>query len=318
MHGLMFLSGCSEGPDKIHRIGILSGLDYIADIAEGFKVKMTELGYTEGENIVYVMHKTNFEPEKEEAVLKEFVSEKVDLILTFPTEVSIAAKKVAQKSDVPVLFAFANIEETGLVESVRRPGGNITGVRYPGPDIAIKRFEIMLEFVPWAKRILIPFQQGYPIVASQLDALKPQAETLGIELIEVPASNAEDLRRKLDKHFESADAHIDAILFIAEPLAVTPDAFFVIGKFGAKHNVPAGGALMSVGEYDSIFGVNVEPYKVGEDAALLSDKILRGMQAHTIPVVSSESYFQINYKAAIELNLTVSEGLLSRADEIIR
>ncbi len=316
--GLLLLSGCGGSPEKVYRIGILSGLDYIVDIAEGFKAKMRELGYIEGENISYEINRTNFEPEREKQIIKKFISDRVDLIFTFPTEVSIAAKKAAQETGIPVLFAFANIEDTGLVESVRRPGGNITGVRYPGPDIAIKRFEIMLEFVPGAKRILIPFQRGYPIVASQMDALRPRAQSLDIELLEAPASNAEELQKDLMKRFNSADTGIDAILFIAEPLAVTPDAFAVIGEFAAKRKLPVGGALMTVGKYSSIFGVNVEIHRAGEDAAVLADKILRGIPAETIPVVSSESYFEINYRAALDLGIEVNEGLLSRADRILR
>jgi putative ABC transport system substrate-binding protein len=111
---------------------------------------------------------------------------------------------------------------------------------------------------------------------------------------------------------------MDAILFVAEPLAVTSDAFAVMGKFAAKHKLPIGGALMSVGGYGSVFGVNVDIVTTGKQAAVLADKILRGTPAGTIPVVSAESFFEINYKAAQKLELNVSEGLLSRADKIIR
>jgi putative ABC transport system substrate-binding protein len=91
-----------------------------------------------------------------------------------------------------------------------------------------------------------------------------------------------------------------------------------VGKFAAEHKIPVGGALISVEGYESIFGVNIEPITAGEQAAPLADKIFRGIPAGTIPVVSAESYLEINYKAAQELGLTVSEGLLSQADRIIR
>jgi putative ABC transport system substrate-binding protein len=99
---------------------------------------------------------------------------------------------------------------------------------------------------------------------------------------------------------------------------VTPENFAVIGKFAYEHNIPVGGALMSVEGYDSVFGVNVDPVKVGKQAAPLADKVLKGTKAGTIPVVSAENYFQINYKAAQALGLTVSDGLLSQAAEVIR
>jgi len=312
------LVSCSEKKPKVYRVGILCGLDYIANIPDSFKSKMTELGYVEGKNIVYDIQRTNFEPAKEEQILKKFVEDKVDLIFTLPTEVSMAAKAATQGTNIPVLFSFANIEDTGLVQSVRQPGGNITGVRYPGPDLAIKRFEIMCELVPSAKRMWIPYQRGYPIVASQLEVLRPAAAAVGVILEEAPADNAAELKTILDARAKSADIGMEAILFLAEPLAVTSDAFAVMGKFAAEHKLPIGGALMLVGDYGSVFGVNVDIINTGKQAAVLADKILRGTQAGTIPVISSESFFEINYKAAQELGLNVSEGLLSRADKIIR
>ena len=217
-----------------------------------------------------------------------------------------------------MVFAVANIEDTGLVKSVREPGGNITGVRYPGPDLAIKRFEIMRELAPQAKRMWISYQRGYPIVASQLKVLRPAAASAGVTLEEAPADNATELQAILDARNKSANIGIDAILAIAEPLFVTPDAFEVMGKFAAEHKLPIGGAYMMVGGYGSIFGVNIETSATGKQAAVLADKVLKGIPAGTIPVVSSESFFQINYKVAQELGVTVPEGLLSKADEIIR
>jgi putative ABC transport system substrate-binding protein len=316
--GCVISSGCVTETEKVYKVGILCGLDYIADISDGFKDKMTELGYVEGENIIYELQTTNFEPEKEKQILNQFVEDNVDLIFTFPTEVSMFAKEATEGTDVPVVFCFANIEDTGLVESVRQPGGHITGVRYPGPDLAIKRFEIMLEMAPDAKRVWIPYQRGYPIVESQMEVLYPVAEAAGVTLIEFPADNAAELQAGLDAIAAPGVIDIDFILFIAEPLAVTPDAFEVMGRFASENNVPIGGALMEVGGYGSIFGVNVDIMKTAEQAAVLADKVLRGMDAGTIPVVSSESYFEINYNAVQEFGLNVSEGLLARADKIIR
>ena len=315
----VFLSSCGEKKqEKVYHVGILCGLDYIADITDSFKAKMTELGYIEGENIVYDIQRTNFEPEKEKQILEKFVEDDVDLIFTFPTEVSMAAKAATQGTDISVLFCFANIEDTGLVDSIRQPGGHITGVRYPGPDLAIKRFEIMRELAPQAKRMWIPYQRGYPIVASQLEVLYPAAEAAGVTLEEAPADNAAELQAILDARDASDDIGMDAILFIAEPLAVTDDAFEVMGKFAAEHKIPIGGALMTVGDYESVFGINVNLVSTSQQAAILADKILRGTPTGTIPVVSSESYFEINYKEAQKLGLNLSEGLLARADKIIR
>jgi len=314
----VFLSSCSKKKPKVYQVGILCGLDYIATIPDSFKSKMTELGYVEGKNIVYDIQRTNFEPAKEEQILKKFVEDKVDLIFTFPTEVSMAAKAATQGTDIPVVFAIANIEGTGLVDSVRQPGGHITGVRFPGPDLAIKRFEVMRELAPEAKRMWIPYQRSYPIVANQMEALYPIAKAAGVTLIEFPADDAAEIQAELDARKQLDDIGFEAIFFIPEPLSCTDDAFEVMAKFAYEKNMPIGGILMQVGDYGSIFGINVDVPKTGQQAAVLADKILRDIPAGTIPVVSSESFLEINYKAAQELGLNVSEGLLGRADKIIR
>jgi putative ABC transport system substrate-binding protein len=312
------LSSCSGKKTKVYQMGILCGLDYIGIIPDSFKAKMAELGYIEGKNIVYDIQRTNFEPVRGKQILEQFVKDEVDLIFTFPTEVSMAAKAATRGTEIPVLFAIANIEGTGLVDSVRQPGGHITGVRYPGPDLAIKRFEIMRELVPDAKRMWIPYQRGYPIVANQMEALHPVAKAAGITLIEFPADNASELQAELDARGKLDDVGFDAILFIPEPLSCTNDAYAVMGKFAYEHKMPIGGIMMQVGKYGSIFGINVDVPKTGRQAAILADKILRGTPASTIPVVSSESYLEINYKVAKEFGINVSEGLLARAGNIIR
>jgi len=307
-----------EKEEKVYRVGILSGLEYIAEAADGFKAGMAELGYIKGENIIYSLQRTDFDMVEYRRILEKFVEDEVDLIFVFPTEASQEAKAATQGTDIPVVFTVANIEGTGLVESVSKPGGNITGVRYPGPDIALQRFEIMRELAPEAKRMWIPYQRGYPIVTSQLEALYSAAEAAGITLIEAPADNAAEIQALLNERAIATDIGIDAILALAEPLYVTPDAFLVTCKFATEHKIPNAGALMDVEGCASLFGVHIHNFNTGKQVAPMADKILRGISAGTLPVVSAEPYFQFNYKAAQDLGIEVPEGLLERADEIIR
>jgi putative ABC transport system substrate-binding protein len=205
-----------------------------------------------------------------------------------------------------------------LIKSIREPGRNITGVRFPSVDIATKRLQILLEMAPNAKRIWVPFLKGYPNVPGQLDAIRPQAQKAGVELIEFGAASPPELQAELDKRAQSADIGIDAILMIAEPLAITPPFYSLIGKFSYEHKIPIGGALMTTDNYDSIFGILPDAKTTGEQAALLADKIFKGASAGPIPVVTAESSFKINYKAAQNLGVSVPEGLLKQADEVIR
>jgi putative ABC transport system substrate-binding protein len=201
----LLLSGCGTEEPKVYRVGILSGLDYMAGAADGFKEAMAELGYVEGENIVYDLQKTNFDLEAYKSILQGFVADEVDLIFAFPTAAAQQAKAATQGTGIPVVFAVSNVEGTGLVESVREPGGNITGVRYPGPDIALRRFDIMRELVPQATRMWIPYQRTSPIVESQFELLRPEAAAAGITLIEVPADDAAGLEADLQARAQSGD-----------------------------------------------------------------------------------------------------------------
>ena len=314
----LLLSGCGAQETKVYRVGILSGLDFVADTADGFKEGMAELGYIEGENIVYDVQKTNFDMEAYRSILNKFVEDDVDLIVSFPTEATIEAKAATEGTDIPVVFSFSLVEGMNIIDSVREPGGNITGVRYPGPDFAVQRLEVLLELVPSAKNIWVPYQRGYPIVPPQLELLHDVAKSTGVSLIEFPADDAAELKAEFDRLAQSGDIGIDAILMVVEPLTVTPDNYVVVAQFAHENNIPFGGAYSPAGDLANIFGVDVISFNAGKVAAPLADKVLKGTPAGTIPVASSEPFLTIDYGMAQKFGLTVPEGLLKRADNIIR
>jgi putative ABC transport system substrate-binding protein len=316
----IFISACNLQPEsKTYRIGVLSGLEFVsADIIDGFKEGMVELGYVEDENVVYDIQRTDFDMEAYKSILQQFVDDGVDVILVFPTEATMEAKTATQGTDIPVVFTFALIEGMGIVDSVREPGGNITGVRYPGPDVALQRFEVMRELVPEATRILVPYQRGYPIVQPQLDILYPAAEAAGVTLIDAPADNGAELEAILQEYGASGDDGIDAILFLVEPLVISPDGYSAVVTFAAEHQIPFGGAYIPGEGYKALFGVNADLKASGRQAAPVVDKIFQGIDPGTIPVASAEIYFEIDYKMIQELGLEAPEGLLVLADEIYR
>lgn len=310
--------GCRGPEPRMPRVGILCGLDVFLSTEDGFKARMTELGYVEGRTIAYDFQRTNFDAPAEARILRRFVDEKVDAILVFPSEVAVAAKVFTQGTSIPVVFCQTNIEGTNLVQSIPEPGGNITGVRYPGPDLALKRFEILHELAPAAKRFWVPYTRKSPIVPAQLEVLRPAAAQAGVTLVETPADSADDLLADLTARAEAADPGVDAVLFISEPLARTPAVFPHIGRFAARLRIPIGGVLYSLEGYTTVFGVATDNLAVGRLAADQLHKVLSGVPAGTIPVVSAESFFQLNYRVARELGLDVSDGLLRQANEVIR
>lgn len=310
--------GCRPRP-RVYRVGVLSGLAFVTPAVDGFKSKMAELGYLEGQNILYDVQTATVDIEAYRRILQKFVNDRVDLIFVFPTEATIEAKAVTQGTGIPVVFCFVAIEDTGLVSSIREPGGNITGVRYPGPEIMLKRLELMRRIAPRARRILLPYWRNYPTLPAQLKVLRPAAEAAGVSLIEVPVGSVGELEAALQSYQrEDGNLDIDAILLMVDPVAIMSDTFLVLAQFADQHRIPLGGAPMNVEGYRPLFGLSIDPYTSGQLAAPLADKILRGIPAGTIPIVSPEPYLQINYRLALELGLLVPDSLLAEADEIIR
>jgi putative ABC transport system substrate-binding protein len=312
-----FFSECSKSV-KIYRVGILCDLDYFCSTIGGFKNKLTEFGYIENKNITYDVQKSSGNLNLARKILMKFVDDKVDLIFVMPTEVSVAAKEVTLGKNIPIVFAHANIEGQNLIMRIEEPGDNITGVRYPGPDLTLKRFEIMCELFPKCKRMLVPFKRSQTIMQNQLAVLQPVAKKAGVTIIEAPGDNAEEIKKILLTHSKASKIDFDAILLIPEPLSVTPNAFLIMAQFSEKYKIPIGGAIMSKGNYSTVFGVSTDNISVGKQSALLADKIFEGVPAGTIPVLSAENYIQINYKEARKFGARISEGLLKQADEIIR
>jgi putative ABC transport system substrate-binding protein len=314
----LLLSDCGTEKPKVYRVGIISGADTFLSIADGFKDGMAELGYVEGENVVYDMQQLNADPAGELQAAQKFVQDKVDLIFTFPTEPSVAAQVATQGTDIPIVFAYAGVERSYLVKSVRQPGGNITGVRYPGPEQTSKRLEILLELVPGVKRVWIGYDQDYPTTAAALEALRPLASSKGVTLVEVPAATMGDIEADLAARAAADDLGLDAIILMPDAFNYSPAGWGVISQFATEHKVPLGGSFLYTVEQGAVFGNANDLFEVGELAAPIADKIFKGTPAGTIPVVTPEQDLWINYKVAQELGLTVPEGLLSMAAEIIR
>jgi putative ABC transport system substrate-binding protein len=307
----------SQNKNLLH-VGILSSFASFGEIADGFKAGMAELGYREGENIVYDMQVGHANPEEERRAADKFVADRLDLIFSFPTEAAVVAKAATQNTNIPVVFALAGIEGNNLVESIPRPGGNITGVRYRGPDNTVKRFEILHELVPGIKKLYVTYDIDYPTNEAALEALRPVVASLGITLIESRVKTAEEIKADLQARSASGDIGIDAILIMPDLISQSQEGFGAIVKFANAHRIPIGGGALFTADLGAAFSYSEDLSEIGTQAASLADKIFKGTPAGTIMVVTPANYLRLNYKVIQELGLTVREGLLNRASEIIR
>jgi len=312
-------SGCGREPEpRVLRVGILCGTDAFLPIADGFRQGMAKLGYVEPRDIVYDVRSVNADRAALEPVARQFVEARVDLIFTIATEASLAAKAASRDTAIPVVFTYAGIEEDDLVESIREPGGNVTGVRYPGPEQITKRLEILLEMAPHVKRIWIGYDRQYPNAAPAVQILRPLAASRGVTLVEAPVDTLEGLAAELAARAAAADPGMEAMLLMPDTLNHSPQGWALIREFAAKHRVPVAGSFLYTVREGALFGNANDLPSVGALAAPLADKIFRGTPPKTIPVVTPEQELLVNYKCAQELGLQVPEVLLKQATTILR
>ena len=217
-----------------------------------------------------------------------------------------------------MVFGNVSIEGLDLVKSLREPGGNITGVRSRVTEQVINRFEVLHETVPQAKRIYGAYDPNYPGFSFVLDQLRKAISATDVELVEAPCTNVTELQMDLDTRAASEDIGIDAILILPTSLTSSPEAIAMVSKFATDHRLPIAGSTSFSVEKGALFNNAVFPVETGQLAATLAAKIFKGVPTGTIPILSGDSHLRINYKVAQELGLTIPEGLLKQAVEIIR
>jgi len=314
----LITGGCAAKTAKVFKVGILSSANAYISVGDAFITEMIGLGYIEGKTIVFDFQKTNADPAAEERVVKKFIEDKVDLMLTLTTGTTITAKKLAEGTGIPLIFAVVTVEGSGLVESLRRPGGNITGVRIPGADVTLKRLEILLEIDDKVKRVWAPYKGKYTPAENALETLVPAAAAAHVTLIKAPFATVEEARADLDARSRSRDPGMDAILIMPDALTQSQEVWPAISAFAALHRLPIAGNAASQVNQGAVFTYSADYAESGTLAASLADKIIKGVPAGTIPLVTPEAKLRINHKTASLLGLSISEGFLKMAVEIIR
>lgn len=312
------LAGCDSAPSQ-YRIEILAGNPGFQDIVAGLKEGMSDLGYVEGKDVSYVLNDFSASSDPAREIREKALDfGDADLIFSLFTEVSLVAKEAATLTGKPVVFAYAAVEDTGLVESVREPGGMITGIRYPGPEQIKRRLEILHSIAPDRTRISIVHVLDYPTMPPVLNALRPLAQSLGVTLVEVEVGGLEDLEKVLQARSRLSDPGMDAILLMPDKVNLSHDDWTMIRDFAAEHDLPIAGSFLHTAEQGALFGNANDLVEVGRLAASLIHKILQGIPAGTIPVVSPEPELYVNYRRARELGLEIPEGLLRQAAVIVQ
>jgi putative tryptophan/tyrosine transport system substrate-binding protein len=315
---VLFLCGCAGKTDKTYQVGILIGADTLNDLATSVKTEMTKLGYIEGTNITYEIQRSNSDPVEEQRISEKFVADKVDLVFAFPGQTARAVKLAAKGTNIPIVFANAILEGSDLVDSVRKPGGNITGVRFPGPELANKSFEMLLDLTPPIKRIMVIYDPNYPTNPATLEVLRSAALSSEVTLQEVHVIHVQDTQAILQGLEQSGSANMEAIILLGDSMPRSSEASSAILKFADAHRIPVAGGPVTLVRNGVVLSATVNGSSQSKLAAILADKIFHGTQAGTIPVMTPDLSIYINFAKAQTLGLTVPEGLLKQAVEIIR
>jgi putative ABC transport system substrate-binding protein len=243
-------------------------------------------------------------------IASEFVRLKVDVIVTSGDPVAALKQAVP---DIPIVFAIAvDPIGSGLVASLSRPGGYVTGLSLQQTDLASKRLELLREVVPQLRRLAILANVDYPDALLEMAEVKAMARTLGLEVVPLEIQRAEDIAPAFEALKAKADAMyvvVDALIAANRTRIITPALSMQLPTiFNVRVFVQAGG-LMSYGpNFPDLF----------RRAAELVDKILRGTKPGDIPIEQPTKFeLVLNLTTAKALGLTISESFLLRADEVI-
>jgi putative tryptophan/tyrosine transport system substrate-binding protein len=240
-----------------------------------------------------------------DAIAAEFVRSKVDVIFTSGTPPTVATKRAT--SEIPIVFVPAGDPlASGLVASLARPGGNITGLSNQTADIGGKRVELLRELADQVRRLAIMVKSDNASAASEMRQVKAAASTLGIEVVPLEIGRA----------FETLKGRADALYVVVDSLVTTHANrinTLALGArlptmHGARELVVAGGLMSYAASYEDLYRRGAE----------YIDKILRGTKPADIPVEQPTKFdLVINLTTAKALGLTIPESFLVRADEVI-
>ena len=285
-------------------------------LSEAFRQGLRDLGYVEGRNVVIEYRDAEGKFERFPALAAELVALKVDVIVAASTPAALAARQATKT--IPVIFvALGDPVTSGLVTSLARPGGNVTGVSFLSPELVGKRLELLTQAVPGVGRIAVLWQPG-DVPESTAKDLRTEAEVaaraLGVRLQVVEARGPADF----DRAFSAmTKAHVDALSVLPSAMLFSERGRLV--DLAAKYRLPAvypwregadAGGLMS-------YGPNLPD--LYRRAATYVDKILKGAKPADLPVEQPTKFeLVINMKTAKALGLTIPQTLLQRADQVIQ
>lgn len=306
----------AQQPKKVWRIGFLSSMapGPYAHLYKAFQQGLGDLGYIDGHNVIIKARWAEGNTERLPELAAELVGQQVDLLVSTGGTLSAMAAKAATTNTPVVFTAGGDLVRVGLISSLARPGGNLTGLNLLTTELGIKRLELLKETFPKIRRVGILGNPANPNHAIQVNDTLAAAKELGLQVQVLEARNLNEVEAVFSKLSEK---NVSALLMLPDAMlnahrersAELATKSRVPAIFEFKEFVEAGG-LMS-------YGTNI--VAVYRRVAVYIDKIVKGAKPSELPVEQPTNFeFVINLKAAQQMGLTLPPNVLSRADKVIR
>jgi len=296
---------------KFFKVGILQFSEVLTEVEEGFIDGMEAFGYIEGKNINYEYHNANTKIDKLNLYAKELVEKQVDLIISITTPASLAAMEATEETDIPIVFILVSDPlKAGLVESYKKPGGRITGIRDGSTASAGKRLELLQMMVPGIKRVLSVYSFEETLLPAEKE-LQLAAAKLDIVLMEKQVHTSQ----------EAAEVFLSILPGEVDAVFVPSDAIITNARKELEYlTMTLKLPYIFPGESDGVLAHYGEVYfEAGKQGSTLADKILKGSDPAEIPVEFSKNfYLTVNLGVAEKMGLYLSDDILSISDNIIR
>jgi putative ABC transport system substrate-binding protein len=311
------LTAEAQPAGKIPRIGVLySGLSGASvPVLEGFRQGLRGFGYVESKSIAIEYRSDEGNPTRLPDLAAELVRLKVDVILASGGTQTILAAKNAT-STIPIIFpTVGDPVAAGIVASIARPGGNITGLTLTAPELSGKKLGLLKEVVPRTMRVAVLGQEGNAFTALDFKNLQAPASAMGLELHQVEVRSPNDF----DSAFSKIAKTVRATALFLQAVSLFVDSRKQIADLAAKYRLPTISDAREVAEAGILMSYGADRTDLGRRAAIYVDKILKGAKPADLPVEQPTKFeLIINLKTAKTLGLTIPPALLQRADVVIQ
>jgi len=299
-------------PAKARRVGLIMTTTPVAasHITAAFAEGLRELGYIEGKNVVFEYRWAEGRAERLPEVAADLVRQRVDVIVASSQGSALAAKRATQTIPI-VMVNTRDPVEVGLVTSLARPGGNVTGLSQQlTPEIQAKQLQLLKELLHKGSQVVVLHSQATTV---RLREYETAGQALGLRVKIVEVRSRDDLGRTLAA---IARDRVDALLVPGDPFFFTERQ--QVAELAREHRLPGIYPTREFAEAGGLMSYSARLTEQFRRAAIYVDKILRGASPATLPVESPSHYeLVINLKTAKALGLTIPPSLLQRADEVI-